>query len=245
MRRMPRIVKWPLAVMGFLCITVLAASAIPGTTVSTEGSGFQVDVPVRKVVLFSSGVGYFEHLGSITGNGSTELRFKTNQINDILKSLVLQDLDGGQVGAVVYPSQDPLSKTLRSFQVDLSNNPSLGELLTQIRGSPVKVTIQAEHLHGIILGLEKKQRMWGDTQQIVEAWMLNLIAGGVVRSLPLDEVQRIELEDTQLQEELQKALLALAQARDQAKKPVLISFEGVGERRVRLGYIVETPIWKT
>src|SRR5690242_9826843 len=73
------------------------------------------DVPVKQVVLFSSGVGYFEHFGSIQGDGSTELRFKTNQINDILKSLVLQDMDGGRVTTITYPSQDPIAKTLRSF----------------------------------------------------------------------------------------------------------------------------------
>jgi hypothetical protein len=234
-----------LAVVGFLCMITVPVCATPGTTASTEGRVSQVDVPVRKVVLYSSGVGYFEHMGLITGHRSTELRFKTNQINDILKSLVLQDLDGGKVGTVVYPSQDPLAKTLRSFQVDLSDNPSLAELLTQIRGSQVKVTVQAEHLQGTILGLEKKQKILSDKEQIVEVWLLNLLTSGTVRSVPLDEVQHIELEDTQLQEELHKALLALAQARDQAKKPVLISFEGVGERRVRLGYIVETPIWKT
>jgi hypothetical protein len=234
-----------LAVVGFLWTIMVLVCGIPGTPASTEGRISQVNVPVRKVVLFSSGVGYFEHMGLITGNSSTELRFKTNQINDILKSLVLQDLDGGRVSTVVYPSQDPLAKTLRSFQVDLSNNPSLAELLTQIRGSEVKVTIQAEHLQGTILGLEKKQKMVSDKEQIVEVWVLNLIAGATVRSVPLDEVQRVELEDTQLQEELHKALLALAQARDQAKKPVLIGFEGQGERRVRLGYVVETPIWKT
>jgi hypothetical protein len=244
-RRISRVGYWRLAVVGFFWAILVLVCGIPGTTASTEGRVSQVDVPVRKVVLFSSGVGYFEHTGSITGNGDTELRFKTNQINDILKSLVLQDLDGGKVGTVVYPSQDPLAKTLRSFQVDLSNNPSLAELLTQIRGSQVKVTIQAEHLQGTILGLEKKQQMGSDKEQVVGVWMLNLITGGTVRSVPLDEVQRVELEDVQLQEELHKALLALAQARDQAKKPVLISFEGVGERRVRLGYIVETPIWKT
>jgi hypothetical protein len=236
---------WRLPVLGFVWTIMVLTCGIPGITASTEGRGSQVDIPVRRVVLFSSGVGYFEHMGSIAGNSSTELRFKTNQINDILKSLVLQDLDGGKVGTVIYPSQDPLAKTLRSFQVDLSNNPSLAELLTQIRGSQVKVTIQAEHLQGIVLGLEKKQKMLNAKEQIVEVWVLNLIAGGIVRSIPLDEAQRVELEDTQLQEELHKALLALTQARDQAKKPVVITFEGVGERRVRVGYIIETPLWKT
>ena len=76
----------------------------------------QAEVPVKVVVLFSSGVGYFEHFGTVKGEGTTELRFKTQQINDILKSLVLQDLDGGKVAAVTYPSQDPVAKTLKSFQ---------------------------------------------------------------------------------------------------------------------------------
>src|SRR4051812_38577768 len=74
----------------------------------------QTEVPVKTVVLFSSGVGYFEHFGTVRGDGSTELRFKTNQINDILKSLLSQDLDGGKVSTITYPSQDPIAKTLRS-----------------------------------------------------------------------------------------------------------------------------------
>jgi hypothetical protein len=245
MRRLARARHVRLAAVGCVWMIIGLICNIPAIPASTEGRGSLVDIPVRKVVLFSSGVGYFEHMGSIAGNSSTELRFKTSQINDILKSLVLQDLDGGKVGSVVYPSQDPLAKTLRSFQVDLSKNPSLAELLTQIRGSQVKVTIQAELLQGTVLGIEKNQKMLNEKEQIVEMWSLNLIAGGTIRSVPLNEVQGIELDDMQLQEELHKALLALAQARDQAKKPVLITFEGTGERRVRVGYIVETPIWKT
>src|ERR1700758_5275148 len=95
----------------------------------------QAKVPVREVVLFSSGVGYFEHFGSISGDSQTVLRFKTDQINDILKSLVLQDLDGGKVGAVTYPSQGPVTRTLKSFQVDLTANPPLADLLNQLRGA--------------------------------------------------------------------------------------------------------------
>src|SRR5437588_7663097 len=98
-------------------------------------------VPVKAVVLFSSGVGYFEHYGAVKGSGSTELRFKTQQINDILKSLVLQDLDGGKITTISYPSQDPIAKTLRSFQVDITSNPSLGDLLHQLRGATVRVSV--------------------------------------------------------------------------------------------------------
>src|SRR6266705_52686 len=86
---------------------------------ATKPAAKPADVPVKVVVLFSSGVGYFEHIGTVKGDSSTELRFKTQQINDILKSLVLQDLDGGKGMAVTYPSQDPVAKTLKSFQVDI------------------------------------------------------------------------------------------------------------------------------
>ncbi len=201
-------------------------------------------IPVRSVVLFSSGVGYFEHVGTIAGDVSTELRFKTNQINDILKSLVLEDR-GGRVSAVVYPSQDPLSKTLGSFQVNITGNPTLAELLTQLRGAKLTVTAQAERIVGTILGVERKLKAAGDKGQAVEVWVVNLISGGSIRAVPLDDVLKIELEEAQLQDELNKALLALAGARDQDKKPVTINFRGDGERQVRLGYVVETPIWKT
>lgn len=234
-----------LNLVGLLGASLPALAGAPEAKAMAEDKATLVEVPVRKVMLFSSGVGYFEHFGSVTGHSSTELRFKTAQINDVLKSLVLQDLDGGQVDSVVYPSQDPLAKTLSSFQVDLSGNPSLAELLQQLRGSNVRVTIHAEQIDGTILGLEKRQRLIDENLKPVDMWVLNLIAGASVRAVPLDEVQRLELADAQLQEELHKALQALVQARDQAKKPVLISLRGDGQRRVRLGYVVETPIWKT
>ena len=240
-----RVAAFSLAFVSMVFTPGQPASEASGAMPLPPGTAPQVEVPVQVVVLFSSGVGYFEHAGTVTGHGSTELRFKTDQINDILKSLVLEDLDGGRVATVVYPSQDPLSKTLRSFQVDISANPSLGELLNQLRGAKVRISAQAEQIGGTILGLERKQKSVGDKAEVIASWMLNLISGGTLRAVALDEIQRVELEDAQVQEELHKALLALSQGRDQNKKPVIITFQGEGERGVRLGYVVGTPIWKT
>ncbi len=210
-----------------------------------DSTGEQTSVPIRKVVLFSSGVGYFEHAGEVEGNAATELRFKSVQINDVLKSLVLEDLGGGRAGTIVYPSQDPLSKTLSSFQVDLSEDPSLGELLDQLRGADVAVSVHGEELTGTILGLETKSRVVEDTGLSEQKWWINILTDAAIRSIPLESVQKIELKDPQLEAELHKALRALAQSRDQDKKPVEIGFTGDGRRPVRIGYIVETPIWKT
>ncbi len=202
------------------------------------------DVPVTKVVLYSSGVGYFEHAGTVHGNSATELRFKTNQINDILKSIMLQDQDGGRVGAITYPSQDPLAKTLKSFQVDITQNPSLADLLNQLRGARVTIQSQAERIDGTILGVESRRKSVDKGEPVTES-VLNVLTGATIRAVDLQSVSTLSLDDPQLQDELTKALAALVQARDQDKKPVTINFNGTGERRVRVGYVVETPVWKT
>jgi hypothetical protein len=215
------------------------------TTAVNRQAEKSVDIPIRQVVLYSSGVGYFEHFGTVAGDGTAELRFKTEQINDILKSLVLQDLDGGMVSTITYPSQDPLSRTLKSFEVDITANPPLADLLNQLRGAKVTVsTVEPGTTSGIILGVEKKQKAAGD-KAVVETHILNILCGGQIRSLDLGELRSVQLDDPKLQEELSAALAALAQARDQDKKPVTIHFTGQGNHRVRIGYVIETPVWKT
>ena len=228
-----------------IVIALAAASAASGqVTQAGRAAGANADVPVTKVMLFSSGVGYFEHAGIVRGNESTELRFRTSQINDILKSLVLQDQNGGHVGEITYPSQDPLAKTLKSFQVDITQNPTLAQLLNQLRGARVTVEAQAQRFSGTILGVEFHQ-IPTDKGEPVSTPVLNLLTGSMIRSINLAAMSNLTLEDPQLQDELTKALAALTQARDQDKKPVTINFSGAGERHVRIGYVVETPVWKT
>lgn len=224
-------------------LVFLAIGSLAGGEAFAQTPRANTEVPVKKVVLFSSGVGYFEHAGSVRGNGSTELRFKTNQINDILKSIVLQDQDGGRVGAISYPSQDPLAKTLKSFQVDITQNPSLAELLNQLRGARVTIVAQAERQSGTILGVETRHKTVDKSD--IGVPVLNLMAGAMIRSIELSSISNLSLDDPQLQDELERALAALVQARDQDKKPVTINFAGNGDRRVRIGYVVETPVWKT
>ena len=233
---LPRLALCSLFVLG-----PLASSARPQATTRPAD---QTDVPVKAVVLFSSGVGYFEHAGSVQGDGSTTLHFKTDQINDILKSLLLEDLDGGKVGTVSYPNPAPLARTLKSFGVDITANPPLWDLLNQLRGARVALTTLGGPLDGVILGVEKKQKVIAE-KQVVDEYVLNLRNGRSVRPIPLDQVQSLEMEDAKLNQELDAALAALAQARDQDKKPVDIRFTGQGDRRVRIGYVVETPVWKT
>ena len=111
-------------------VTCVALLAVAGMVVAA-------DLPISRVVLFSSGVGFFEREGNVEGDATVELSFRTEQIQDILKSMVLQDLDGGTIAPVTYAPQDPLTRTLSSFAIDISANPTIAELWDMLRGSKV------------------------------------------------------------------------------------------------------------
>lgn len=227
---------------------VIAQQPAPLAAQNTAAPSTQpvADIPIKQVVLFSSGVGYFEHFGTVTGDSSTELPFKVSQINDILKSLVLEDLDGGKISAVTYPSQDPLAKTLKSFQVDITANPPLADLLNQLRGAKITAHLQDnDSAQGIVLGVEFRTVPAPAGQTPVAVPFLNILTGATIRQVELSRLNDVTFADPTLQDELDKALVALAQSRDQDKKPVTINFRGEGTRGVRIGYVVSTPIWKT
>lgn len=226
---------------GFLIFVSIMSISFGGFAAGSDDP----PLPIRKVVLYSSGVGYFEHIGSVSGTEETTLQFKTEQINDILKSLVLEDLGGGKIGAVVYPSRDPVSKTLQSFQVDLADNPGLSQILHQLRGTQVSIMVGVDLTEGTILGIEQRMKALSSEAPPVEVPVVNVLSGATVKSIFLDQITSLEVRDPSLQAELAKALETLAQSRDQNKKPVTLHFDGQGQRNVRFGYLVETPVWKT
>ena len=203
-------------------------------------------LPLSKIVLYTSGVGYFQHDGTVTDRTQLDLRLPANQINDLLKSLVVQDFGGGRIASVAYGSRDPVTKTLGSFGINLNGNPTMSQLLTQVRGERVEVTAP-NLLPGTILGVEKKTESIGDgqTRRVIEQEYLNLLTDEGFRSLPLAQIQRIKLLDASLNAELQQALATLASNHDAQRKTVSITFDGAGSRQARVAYLAETPVWKT
>ena len=203
-----------------------------------------INLDVSRVALFSSGVGYFEREADVDGNATAELRFRTDQINDIIKSMIVQDFGGGNVGVISYASRDPIEKTLRSFGVDLTGKPTLGQLLDQLRGEPVEIA-GGRSLSGIIVGVEKVPVYDPQGQTVQQIERLTLLTPSGLQQLPLAELTGIRLTDAKVDGELRKALATLASAHDADKKSVSLQFEGMTQRKVRVAYLLEAPIWKT
>src|SRR3982074_2972978 len=81
-------------------------------------------LPIGQVVLFSSGVGYFQREGTVEGTQRIDLTFAPQDIHNLIKSMTLRDVDGGQIPAVSYDSNVPVERTLQSFAVNLAANPT-------------------------------------------------------------------------------------------------------------------------
>src|SRR4029079_3972176 len=83
-----------------------------------------VTLPITRVVLFNSGVGYFSRSGDVTDDARVDLSFQETDINDLLKSMILEDFGKGRIAAVSYDSREPISRTLASFAVNLNGTPT-------------------------------------------------------------------------------------------------------------------------
>jgi hypothetical protein len=205
-------------------------------------------LPISQVVLFSSGVGYFQREGQVEGSSRVDLSFPVQDINDLLKSMVVQDLGNGHVSAVSYDSQAPVEKTLRSFAINLTGNPTFGQILNQARGEKVEAVLQQSTtqpgtMTGVVLGVEKKKEAVG--KEVVDAEFINLWCAEGMRSIKMSDVQRVRFLNPVMDSEVKKALETLALSHDTQKKAVSLNLAGDGKRSVRVGYVVENPIWKT
>jgi hypothetical protein len=247
----------------YLCLGLVAAvvfaavgawrftlgAAQPGGDADAE-HGAGKALPLSQVVLFNSGVGYFQREGAVEGNTRVDLTFPVSDINDLLKSLVLPDIGDGKVSTVSYDSQEPVEKTLKSFALDLTNNPSLGQIINQARGEKIEVVLQQNgaaqpgNVTGVVIGMEV-QHAPGPKDALVEVDVLNLLCAEGVRGIPLSQVQRLRFLNGSLDAEFRRALDVLAAAHNSQKRTVSLNFAGEGKRTVKVGYVVENPIWKT
>ena len=155
------------------------ASAKPapgGEEKSPQDKQGTATLPLKRVVLFSSGVGYFEHDGKVTDNAKVDLKFKVKDINDLLKSMVVQDFDGGHVSTVGYGSNDPLDKRLSSFAINLNGNPALAQLLEQVRGEKVEIDAPNK-IVGTIVSIETRKTEVGK-DHFIDQTVLNVSTDG-------------------------------------------------------------------
>jgi hypothetical protein len=221
-----------------------AVGMILALPVGAQEGKTEQPLALKKIVVYKHGVGYFEREGKVTGNQQIALTFKSAQMKDLLKSLYAIDLSGGRIATINYDTKDPLSKQLEDILIQVPEANALTQFLTQLKGARVEATIAGETTTGSVLGIEPvaKQTKEGTTT----SYKLVLFRDdGKIQPVELLEMSSLKILDDGLQKDLRRLLETHLKAKHADRKGVVLEATGNGERTVRVGYILETPIWKT
>jgi hypothetical protein len=199
---------------------------------------------LKRVMLSSGGVGYFEHEAKVDGNTTLELELRLDQVDDALKSLVVYD-DKGGIGSVVLPGREPLAQAFRDLPFDAGAFGSPVALLNALQGAEVTVG-GAQTLTGRILSVtEERVQLPGTNAPVIQRHRVSLLTATGMQQFVLQDATSVQFTDPKLKAQVETALAAVAQHRSRDKRVLTIAANGQGARTVRVAYVVAAPLWKT
>ncbi|MBE7462947.1 MAG: DUF4139 domain-containing protein [Planctomycetes bacterium] len=224
--------------------SVLALAALAAGTLAAGEPPVKEAPPVQKVILYKHGMGYIERRGKIDGDAMIDLNFRAEQMKDLLTSFFAVDLGGGKIASVQYETKDTLSKQLEGILIRVPEGNALSQFLMQLKGASLTAKAAGETVQGRILGVEPVNQIV-DNKQLNTGFRLVLMTGvGTIRSLDLFSIAEFTLDDPELQRDLNRLLTISLDSKYTNRKKMRIVATGAGERELRIGYLVEMPIWK-
>jgi hypothetical protein len=201
-------------------------------------------LPVRRVVLYKSGVGYFEHVGRVSGAQTVSIDLTSGQLDDVLKSLTTVDLGGGQVTGITYNTEAPIEEQLRKLRLPLAPDVTRTRLLEALRGARVEVRSSAAVVAGRILSVATQLRGKDDSQRTVDE--LTIVGdGGELRTFDMAPGVGVTIVEGELRRDLGQYLDVMSSARAHDVRRLSVAARGSGDRDLFVSYVSEVPVWKT
>ncbi|MDR1614917.1 MAG: DUF4139 domain-containing protein [Campylobacteraceae bacterium] len=201
------------------------------------GAALDADIvaqlPIKKVSLFSSGVGYFERSGELQGSVKLLLPFETAAINDALKSLIVYD-PASDAPLVSYASED-LQKTLSELKINLSGNPSITQILHSLKGAELEI-YAPDKIVGKIIGTQVNREKNYDE--------LSLLVNNNIHVVPLNNVTSYKFTDAKISQDLTLALDTILNHRQNVKN-LYLYLPSSKKRNVSISYVIPAPVWKS
>jgi hypothetical protein len=206
------------------------------------GLALPADLPVKQVVLYKHGVGFFERSGKLGPGESARLDFNASEMNDVLKSLTLDEKGGGKISGLRYDSLDPLSHKLAEFPFRIGESQPLSAMLDQLKGARLELKLGNETVTGAIVNGRVSS---GGERQPEREQLTLLLDGGELRTVDLGAATGLRLTDPKLQQQFRDYLLAVSASRSQDKRSVYIDSSDARERDVTASYMIPAPVWKS
>jgi hypothetical protein len=197
------------------------------------------ELPIRRIIMYKHGVGYFERRGPISG---TELRlsFPREAMDDVLKSLVAIDLGAGQIHGIDFETPEDRAARLAKGSIHLSDSRSTLDLLRDLRGRRVCLHLTDAPdtpLEGTLIGVDI------DEQRPLDAPLVAIVLadGRTIRTLPVRSVAQVELLELSATEDLAYFLRASQSEEDRRAATLRLSD---GEHDLLVGYVAPAPAWR-
>jgi hypothetical protein len=200
------------------------------------------DLPIREVILYKHGVGYFERAGELRAGETARLDFKASDMNDVLKSLTIVDRSGGVIGGVRYDAAEPLEKRLQDFPFAVDRQASLAAFLDQMKGARLELRLGSDTLAGTIVSARTSKP---DEKTPERETVVLLTDSGEIRTFDLGAASSVKLTDPKLQGLLRDYLTVLSGARSKDRRSVYIDAPGTGTRQLAASYMTPSAVWKS
>ncbi len=246
---MPRHALSPIVILVLCCIPFAAqtknAPPKPAPLDRSTAPDSSSRLPVKRVVLYKNGVGYFEHTARVHGTQDLSIDFTTAQLNDVLKSLTAVDLGEGRVSSVRYNSIAPLDERLKSLRLPFGEQITQAEYLTALRGARIDVRSGTISASGRLLGVEKVHRQ-KSKDEFEDITSFSIVTdGGEMRSFDLVPGTSVRLAERELSDEVGRYLGLISTSRARDVRRMSFNASGSGDRDVFVSYISEVPVWKS
>lgn len=206
-------------------------------------------LPLRKLSLYKHGVGHFVHEGEISGREEILFSFRTQEMNDVLKSLVIID-ESQQPVSVKYEPLIPLQKQNGNLTWTISSGGNILAFLNQIRGAKIKFQLsessnQASVIEGQVIGTSLPPTSFKYNQENEnENEVLLLVANDSVVKISLKTIVSFQILEDSLAEDIKFLLNNWLLEKKRDVKFLRIQTSGNAKRKIKVSYVIETPIWK-
>lgn len=200
------------------------------------------DLVLKRVMLSSGGMGYFEYEATVDGDATLKLTVSLQQVDDVLKSLVVYD-DKGGVGGLSLPGREPLAQAFKDLPFDQDSLGSPSQLLATLKGAQITVG-GSRAISGRIVSVQEETVALGNDKGTTTRTRVTLFTGLGLQQFILEDAENLQFADAALRDKVAQALVAIQGNRAKDARTIDLSTRGTGKRTVRVAYIVEAPVWK-
>jgi len=200
------------------------------------------DLVLKRVMLSSGGLGYFEYEATVEGDATLKLTVSLQQVDDVLKSLVVYD-DKGGVGGLSLPGREPLAQAFKDLPFDQDSLSSPADLLATLKGAEITVG-GSRAITGRIVSVQDETVTTNDGKATTKRTRITLLTDRGLQQFILEDAENLQFADRALRDKVAQALLAIQTNRAKDARTLELSTRGQGKRTVRVAYIVEVPVWK-